>query len=432
MKLTNTFYSFKEVIIHVNKFLIILLPLFFISGPFLTDFVFSLCALSLFFFLQDKEIKKLINSKFFIYFICFYLVLLFSSIMAIDKVLSLSNSIFYFRFGLFTIFFYFIILNHPKILKKFFFVFLVCYSILFVDGIYQYFIGYNLFFFDLIEKDRVSSFFGDELIMGSYLSRFFPLVIGLYAFLFVKSKKHFLHYLLFLNFVLLTIILVLMSGERTAFFFIIFGCILIVIFFNNFKVEKIILISVKVLILIILFLNTSLNDRIINLTLEDTNLNELNFENLNKGKIVFFNKQYQEHYRSGLNIFIDNPIIGVGPKNFRKVCSEKKYNISKDTCSTHPHNTYIQLLSETGLIGFSIIFTTLIYIIFLILKSQYRKLKYKKPLLNNLQISILISLTISLFPFSPSGNFFNNWVSCVYYLPIAILIWSLKKNRRLK
>ena len=77
MKLTNTFYSFKEVIIHVNKFLIILLPLFFISGPFLTDFVFSLCALSLFFFLQDKEIKKLINSKFFIYFICFYLVLLF-------------------------------------------------------------------------------------------------------------------------------------------------------------------------------------------------------------------------------------------------------------------------------------------------------------------------------------------------------------------
>ena len=77
-------------------------------------------------------------------------------------------------------------------------------------------------------------------------------------------------------------------SAKELLFFIIFGCILIVIFFNNFKIEKIILISVKVLILIILFLNTSLNDRIINLTLEDTNLNELNFENLNKGKIVFF------------------------------------------------------------------------------------------------------------------------------------------------
>ena len=268
--------------------------------------------------------------------------------------------------------------------------------------------------------------------MGSYLSRFFPLVIGLYAFLLLKSKKHFLHYFLFLNFVLFTMILVLMSGERTAFFFIVLGCILIVIFFNNFKVEKVILILAKVFILIILFFNTGLNDRIINLTLEDTNLNELNVENLKKGKIVLFNKQYQEHYKSGLYIFIDNPIIGVGPKNFRKVCSEKQYNFSEDTCSTHPHNTYIQLLSETGLIGFLIIFATLIFIIFLILKNQYKKLRYKKPYLNNLQISILISLTISLFPFSPSGNFFNNWVSCVYYLPIAILIWSLKKNRRLK
>ena len=105
MKLTKRFYNFKEGIININKSLIILLPFFFISGPFLTDFVFSLCALSLFFFLQDQEIKKLINSKFFGYFICFYLVLLLSSIMAIDKVLSLSNTIFYFRFGLFTIFF---------------------------------------------------------------------------------------------------------------------------------------------------------------------------------------------------------------------------------------------------------------------------------------------------------------------------------------
>ena len=432
MKLTKRFYSFKEVIININNSLIILLPFFFISGPFLTDFVFSLCAISLLFFIQEQEIKKLINSKFFVYFICFNLVLLLSSIMAIDKVLSLSNTIFYFRFGLFTIFFYFIILNYPKILKKLFFVFLVCYSILFVDGIYQYFNGHNLFFFDIIEKNRVSSFFGDELVMGSYLSRFFPLIIGLYAFLLLKSEKHFLHYFLFLNFVLFSIILVLMSGERTAFFFIVLGCILITIFFNNFKVEKVILISAKFFILIVLFFNTGLNGRIINLTLEDTNLNELNFENLKKGKIVIFNKQYQEHYKSGLKIFIDNPIIGVGPKNFRKVCSEKKYNFSEDTCSTHPHNTYIQLLSETGFIGFLIIFTTLIFIIFLLLKNHYRKLRYKKPYLNNLEISILISLTISLFPFSPSGNFFNNWVSCIYYLPIAILIWSLKKNRRLK
>ena len=234
-------------------------------------------------------------------------------------------------------------------------------------------------------------------------------------FLLLKSKKHFLHYFLFLNFVLFTIILVLMSGERTAFFFIVLGCILIVIFFNNFKVEKVILILAKVFILIILFFNTGLNDRIINLTLEDTNLNELNVENLKKVKLFYLINNTKNIINQVYIFLLIILSLELGPKNFRKVCSEKQYNFSEDTCSTHPHNTYIQLLSETGLIGFLIIFATLIFIIFLILKNQYKKLRYKKPYLNNLQISILISLIISLFPFSPSGNFFNNWVSCVLF-----------------
>ena len=25
------------------------------------------------------------------------------------------------------------------------------------------------------------------------------------------------------------------------------------------------------------------------------------------------------------------------------------------------------------------------------------------------------------------GNFFNNWISILYYLPVAILLWSIKK-----
>ena len=55
---------------------------------------------------------------------------------------------------------------------------------------------------------------------------------------------------------------------------------------------------------------------------------------------------------SALKMFIENPVI-VGPKIFRELC-EEKYNINEDSCSTHPHNTYIQILAEMGLIGFSV------------------------------------------------------------------------------
>ena len=59
-------------------------------------------------------------------------------------------------------------------------------------------------------------------------------------------------------------------------------------------------------------------------------------------------------------MYLDNKILGVGVRNFRKLCSDKKYEKSNLSCAPHPHNTYIQILSETGIIGFSflmIIFT---------------------------------------------------------------------------
>jgi hypothetical protein len=36
---------------------------------------------------------------------------------------------------------------------------------------------------------------------------------------------------------------------------------------------------------------------------------------------------------------------------------------------------------------------------------------------------------VSLFPLAPSGNFFNNWLSFVYYYPIAFYIYSINKSK---
>ena len=68
------------------------------------------------------------------------------------------------------------------------------------------------------------------------------------------------------------------------------------------------------------------------------------------------------NYITAYKMYLDNKILGVGVKNFRKFCSNKKYMESELSCAPHPHNTYIQILSETGIIGF--IFLLLIFVNF--------------------------------------------------------------------
>ena len=82
----------------------------------------------------------------------------------------------------FCLFFSYLISCDKNLLKKLFFSFVFSFALLIFDGYFQYFFGYNIVGFKLAEGPRVSSFFGDELILGSYVTRFFPIYIGLYFY----------------------------------------------------------------------------------------------------------------------------------------------------------------------------------------------------------------------------------------------------------
>ena len=107
---------------------------------------------------------------------------------------------------------------------------------------------------------------------------------------------------------------------------------------------------------------------------------------------------------------------GHGPKLFRIICKEYPYN-DKDTCSTHPHNFYLQLLAETGVIGFLFIIISFMYILkeaFLVI------LKQKK--ISGQEACLLGCFFLTLWPLTPNGNFFNNWLMIVYILPLGFYL----------
>ena len=64
-------------------------------------------------------------------------------------------------------------------LKKIFIIFSIIFFIIIFDGYFQFFNGENLLGFKQYRLDRISGFFKEDLILGSFLSRMLPLFIGL-------------------------------------------------------------------------------------------------------------------------------------------------------------------------------------------------------------------------------------------------------------
>ena len=97
------------------------------------------------------------------------------------------------------------------------------------------------------------------------------------------------------------------------------------------------------------------------------NINFYNLVNcpdaLNKGRIVYLSDAHEEHITSAIKMFKNNPIFGQGPKMYRIKCKEELFYNNELSCNTHPHNIVIQLLAETGLIGFAFYFTAFIILI---------------------------------------------------------------------
>jgi O-antigen ligase len=309
-------------------------------------------------------------------------------------------------------------------------VFFFSFSVLIIDGYLQYFFKTN--FFDIsIEKGRITSLFRSEHILGSYLSRLFPIFLGITFYLY-KDKKP---YILAISFIfILTEILIFLSGERSAFFFNTISAIFVIIMLKDFKKIRLLSFVISLgIIFLISIINDSAKKRI-----WDQTINQIG---INSGNLNLFSEGHESHYKSAYKMFEDNRIFGIGIRNFRNFCNDKKYRVNYKnliipyqvyhdrSCTTHPHNTYIQLLSETGFIGFSFIFLLLIYFIYKSLEHLKGIIRFKKYYFNDFEICLLSAILISIWPLIPTGNFFNNWLSIIYYFPVGFLMWSFKKTK---
>lgn len=393
-------------------FLLSIYPWLLITGPFLSDsfaIIFS-------FYYIIKRINEKNYEDFktipFVIFCAFCLYISINSIFVAQNLVSLKSSLFFFRFGIFALAICYLLNQNKKRLNYFFFSLTLAMCLLFFDSIFQKIFGFNIIGIEKAHSIRISSFFGDELILGSFTFKIMPLILSFLYYLYHdKANKY------SLIFIFISLIIILLSAEKASFAMIILFCLLFLISINFKKRIKIFLTLIFFsIIVLMLFLNKPIQDRLYHQFLS----------NSASGKYIY-SAIHDSHFRTAYKMFKDKPIFGHGPKMYRFKCGENKYKINEFSCSTHPHNFVLQILSETGVVGF--IFYLLFYLsLFKIcFKSFYFDNLFKQKFLPNYILTS--SLLVIFFPLATSGNIFNNWSSCLHFLTIGILIFFLKLNK---
>ena len=410
-------YNYSNTVL-INLIIVSIIP-FLILGPFIPDLILSISALIFIYYSIKKNNFYYFKTKPFLIFLLFCVICVSISLRSNDISLSIKSSLFYFRIGVFSCLIWYLIDKNKNFLIYFYYALIICFLALVVDGYYQYFSGVNLLGFKLIGI-RVSSFFGDELIMGSYLSRLFPLLFALFL---VKQKNKFEIYFIGLLFVLVDI-LIFISAERTSFFFLNLSTIFIILLIKKYQIFRLVTFLIAIICVFILSLNTpSLSNRMFKGPAEDMGLID------SSKKPNIFTPIHDSHYRTAFNMFKDKYILGHGPKMFRVLCKDVRYAVGVQPCSTHPHNFYVQLLAETGIVGFLFLFSALSYVLFNGLIQLKSIILRKKRPLSDYQVCLLAGLLITVWPFSPNGNFFNNWLMIVYSLPVGFYLQSIYSKK---
>lgn len=367
--------------------------------------------LSFFFiFLLSKNNFYWINNKYFYLLMLLWLSLIINFVFSENQELALFRSFGFIKYIIY-IFAIKYIFNKNKN-SEIFFIFLSFIIVITTFDIYfEYIYKKNILGFQSIDSSRIASFLREELKIGHYLLGFCLISMGYY---FEKFKdKSYKFKIVGYVFVLIILTSIFLTGERAnsiKAFFCVFTFFLLA---KNYLRYKIILLIITIVLPIIIYFSSERIKGRFDMYLS------VPYEKQNFLK-TFKESHHGAHYYTAFEIFKSNPIFGVGNKNFREKCSNEKYNNKSYTriserCSTHPHQIYLELISEHGIIGSIIILFVIFYSIF----KSFINFNKKQ---NLIQLGAILFVASTFMPLIPSGSFFTSFNATIFWFNYAIML----------
>ena len=386
------------------------LPLTIIVGPSVSLITILLTGIIFISIILTLDISKIYNNKVCILLFILYLYLIFNTLISVDPFSGIYRNLGFLRFLLF-----FLAINYFFYVKSkgqnIFIFWSIIFSIFVIDVFIERYSGTNILGFgaDSVHEEsftRVVSFFKDEAIAGAFLNGFIFIVVG-YFFSVSKQKN----YPMFISvlFFILSLVAVVITGERSNTIKAFIGFVIFLFFFDfiklKIKISLLIFLSGLLVIIILSFDYLKLRykgqfyDFIYSKEARDR---------------TFENNIYIKLYKSGFSVFKDKPFFGAGNKNYRTETCKQIYKNPEYICSTHPHHIYIELLAEHGALGSILILYIIFFIIFRILKQIIMSKNY-------IQIGSFIYLLTNFIPLLPSGSFFSDFNLTLFMINFSIM-----------
>lgn len=118
----------------------------------------------------------------------------------------------------------------------------------------------------------------------------------------------------------------------------------------------------------------------------------------------------------GVEALYASPVLGIGPGNFHSFCMDAATGKQNYRCHPHPHNFYIQLLAETGIVGFvlgSVFFSSIVWSCF----TASRK--------NNADIFDATAWVVPFglfWPIASTADFFGQWNNIFLWTAVSLAL----------
>ena len=433
---------------NLMQFLLFLIPISFFLGNMAINITVTAITVSAL-FLNWKAFSLFfnLNKKILIIILFFFLLLIFSTYSSNLKEALFQKSLIFLRFFLLIIALGFFIDQKKIHYNIFFTICLLATFFLSIDIIYQYIFDKDIFGYVIIDPYHYNGFFNDNRVAGSYIQKF--LSIGIIFFLISKNNNK--NKIVFTICLITGLVAAILSGNRIPLLSLILFLFIIFIFFKNFRMQ--IFSSFLIVLLFFSFLLKTNADMKVyytslyfngmsiilnvakeiykkypkldykkNLSFEESNF-VLNYEKQKdkEYKLIGIGSGHMPVFISAIETISISPFTGSGLKSFRYTCLTRLH-LPNRICQSHPHNYYLEILNDTGILGLIIFLAAII----LILKNIYSQRKEFNQELIIRSIFALI-LIVEIFPIKSTGSFFTSSNAAFIFILISFIVQKRNK-----